>query len=501
MTARKVLVSIFFNYLGAITVSLVGFIATPIVLHHLGKAAFGAWGLIAALIGYSSLLDLGVGLTVTRFVAERAHLSDRTELHRITSTAVTVYAVAGALLLVAGVVGAGPISVGFHLHGALREQFRIALSVMSVALGITFPGALYTGMNQGFGRFRQQNIMVMVQALTGTGVTIAIALLGGGLVPLAIGWTACVLAGFVMKVLYARWGLRLSPSPRGFDRARARTLISVSVWMFIINIAAKVIFNTDTVVVGSVLSTVAVAHYTVALGPATAVRTLTDQFNSVTYTSAASLRAQDEKLGLSRLLLEATRVITCFILPFLVLFLLWGRQFLALWVGPSLSASAPTLDVLVFGMLAVSVQATATQILLAHELQRRIAVIALLEAGVNLTLSIILAHTMGIEGVALGTTIPTTITAFGYYLPRACRLLGVSLTQVLVRLVPSAALSGAVFLLFRYVLPRIAFPSLIVFLIAAAAFVGILVLVGVLLDREGRETYLQMLPRRLRIHG
>ena len=496
MNARKILVSVFFNYLGAITVSLLGFVSTPIILGHLGKAAFGAWALIAAIIGYSSLLDLGVGLTVMRQVAQRAHLSDRAELRRITSTALTIYSCAGVVILIAGAVAAAPLAAAFHLHGALRHDFTIALILMSATLGLTFPGGLYTGINQGFGHFRQQSVIVMGQALLGAAVSLTIVLLGGGLVPLAIGWTASVLLAFVVKVGYAARAFQIVPNPRRFERGMARSLMSISFWMFIINLANKVIWNTDAVVVGSVISAVAVAHYSVALGPATAVRTLTDQFNSVTYTAAASLRAQDQRKAMQRLLLEATRVVVACILPFVVLFLLWGAQFLRLWVGPSMEPSATTLVVLVIGMLATSVQATATQILLASELQSRIAVVAVAEALANLICSIALAKGgLGIEGVALGTTIPTSITAFGYYLPKAARLLSVPLSDVLRRLIAPTALSVSAYIVFRFAVPELRFSSLAAFCAFAVVFVGALVLTGVLLDREERQTYVGVFRR------
>ena len=495
MNARKIFSSVFFSYLGAITIALTGFIATPIVLGHLGKAAYGAWGLIAAIIGYSSLLDLGVGLTVMRQVAERAHLSDRTELRRITSTALTIYSMAGLLIAIAGVCIAGQLGVAFHLHGALRHQFTIAMILMSVVLGLTFPGGLYTGINQGFGRFRAQGLIVTTQALVSLVVTIAIMLLGGGLVALAVAWTVVTALAFGAKVIYAARALGIVPNPRRFERPMARGMMSISFWMFIINLANKVIWNTDTVVVGSVIGAIAVAHYSVALGPATAVRTLTDQFNSVTYTAAASLRAQSQKQAMQRLLLEATRVVSSCICPFVVLFLLWGSQFLRLWVGPSLASSNPTLVVLVIGMLSTSVQATATQILLASELQSSIAVVAVAEALANLACSIVLAHIMGIEGVALGTTIPTTITAFGFYLPKAARQLSIPLHEVLRRPVGPLLLSAGAYTLIRLVAPKITFPSLPVFCAFAVVFVGVLMIIGVLLDPEERRTYIGIVVR------
>ncbi len=493
MNARKILTSIFFNYLGAITVSLVGFISTPIVLHHLGKQAFGAWALIAAIIGYSSLLDFGIGLTVMRLVAERSHVHDRSELRPMVSTALTLYSLAGLAIAVAGVFAAPYLGQAFHLRGPLRHDFVVALMIMSGTLGLTFSGGLYTGINQGFGHFRQQNLIVIGQALAGTTVMVVIATIGGGLIPLAIGWMACVLLGFVAKALYASLALGVTPDPRRFERGLAGGLLSISVWMFVINLANKVIWNTDTVVVGSIIGTIAVAHYSVALGPATAVRMLTDQFNSVTLTAAASLKAQDSRRELERLLLEATRVVVSCIAPFVVLFLLWGHQFLGLWVGPSLASAAPTLVVLVLGMLSTSVQATATQILLAFGRQRRIAVVAVLEALANLGCSIFLASRMGIEGVALGTAVPTTITAFGYYLPKAARLLSVPLTSVLKRLVAPVGLCGAAYVIMRFAVPPIRFGSLLQFCIFTVAFVGTLIVTAIMLDGQERRTYLGIL--------
>jgi len=241
-----------------------------------------------------------------------------------------------------------------------------------------------------------------------------------------------------------------------------------------------------------VLSTVAVAQYAVALGPATAIRRLTDQFNSVSLTAASSLHAQGQHEGLRRLLIEATRVVTLFVCPFLVLFAVWGTDFLRLWVGPSLEGSAATLVALVFGILALSVQATATQVLLALGRQRIMSVAAVLEACVNLTLSIVLAHHIGILGVALGTTIPTSVAAFGFYIPYAARLVGLPLQRIYRRLVLPVAISALAYGALRWAPADVEFGSLVEFMCFAGAFVGVLIVAALLLDREERGTYLQL---------
>jgi O-antigen/teichoic acid export membrane protein len=495
MNARQIFAGIAFNYLGVATTSLVGFVATPIILHHLGHSVFGEWALLAALLGYTSLLDFGIGLTVMRLVAARAHLPDRTDVNRIASTGLVLYSVLGGVVCAAGLVACLFVGPLFHVHGARQTAFTGALAIMAVILGLTFPAGLYTGINQGFGHYRQQNTIVMAQSFAGAIAGIVAVVSGGGLIGLTLAWGACVFLGFIAKALYARRAYSVAPSLRLCNRDAARALVGTSVWMFLINLAGKVSWDSDAIVVGDVLGTAAVAHYAVALGPATAVRRITDQFSSVSLTAASGFQARDQVDRLRRLLLEATRGTWLVIMPFVVLFALWGHQFLTLWVGRSLSASAPTLVILAAGMLAGSMQASAGQVLIALGRQRQIAAIAAVEAVANLALSIALAHKMGIEGVAIGTAVPTTITSVFLYIPYAARLLAVPLHRVVARLLLPGAISGSAYLVFRFGASTIHFHSLPVFMFFSACFVGALAISGILLDREERHTYLGVIDR------
>jgi O-antigen/teichoic acid export membrane protein len=490
VNASKMVSSVVFNYIGTISVSLAGFLTTPIILHHLGKGDFGAWALVSSIVGYTALLDLGVGLTVMRMVAERAHLRDRTELREIASTGLAIYSAIGLVFVIAGAVAAPSLGHAFHMSGARLHDFTVALTIFAVVIGITFPAGLYTGINQGFGRFRQQNTIVVAQSLASVAASLATVALGGGLIALAAANAAVALGAFVTKIFYAARAFGIVPSPFRVKRSMVRVLMGVSAWMFLINIANKVIWDTDSIVVGSVLGAVAVSHYAVALGPATAIRRVTEQFNTVSLTAAASMKAQRDRAGLQRLLTEGTRMVTIVIAPFFFLLLLWGGDFLRVWVGPSLESSASTLVVLVLGMFASSVQATSTMVLLALERQRTMAYVALAEAACNIGLSIFLAGKVGILGVALGTAIPTSITAFGFYVPYAARLLELPLTRIARRLVLPVAASGTAYAALSVVAPHIVFGSLIAFCAVAGLFVLGCIAASMLLDPEERGTYI-----------
>jgi O-antigen/teichoic acid export membrane protein len=146
--------------------------------------------------------------------------------------------------------------------------------------------------------------------------------------------------------------------------------------------------------------------------------------------------------------------------------------------------------VLVLGMFASSVQATSTMVLLALERQRTMAYVAIVEAVCNIGVSIFLATRMGILGVALGTAIPTSITAFGFYVPYAARLLELPLTRIAKRLVLPVSVAGAAYAAGRLVAPHVAFGSLVAFCAVAGVFVLACIAASMLLDREERATYI-----------
>ena len=57
------------NYATIFLTNIIGLIMTPFILNHLGKAEYGIYLTIGALVGTISLLDFGLNNTVVRFVA------------------------------------------------------------------------------------------------------------------------------------------------------------------------------------------------------------------------------------------------------------------------------------------------------------------------------------------------------------------------------------------------------------------------------------------------
>ena len=58
------------NIVGQVIPLVVGVVATPYTIRHLGPERFGILSLAWIIVGYFALFDLGIGPATTKFVAE-----------------------------------------------------------------------------------------------------------------------------------------------------------------------------------------------------------------------------------------------------------------------------------------------------------------------------------------------------------------------------------------------------------------------------------------------
>ncbi len=58
------------------SISLVTFIIAPVVMRRLGDTAYGVWGLISRILGYSFRLDFGIRIAVARYVGRHLALDE-----------------------------------------------------------------------------------------------------------------------------------------------------------------------------------------------------------------------------------------------------------------------------------------------------------------------------------------------------------------------------------------------------------------------------------------
>jgi O-antigen/teichoic acid export membrane protein len=419
-----------YNYLGTLSISLLGFFITPFLIRFLGIDTFGAWALLGAFMAYTSLFDFGVGLAGMKLVAEHSIETERKRINELFSNVVLTYVALSLLLFAVGLSLIPFLHDIFKVPTYLQHDFTTAYIIFVVSAGISFSGASFSGMLQGLHDFKSYNKAIILQAVGTTLSALIVGSLTHSLVYMALSNAAITIGIWLFKasMLYAK-GLRLSRAH--ISKATIKHIFNFSSAVFVVNVAARIIFDTDTVIIGIFSGTAAVASYQVAQNPNTALRKIGDQLNSVTLTAASKLYTSGKIRELQDLYLNATKYSLIIMLPFLVCVSFLAKDFLRTWVGPHFESAYLVLIFLSYGIAIVNIQATATQVILSIGKHRRLAYILSAEAIANLVLSIILLKHIGIAGVALGTTIPTFFTAVFYSLPQAAMHLELSYSRLI----------------------------------------------------------------------
>jgi O-antigen/teichoic acid export membrane protein len=401
---------------------VVPFFLTPFVVGHLGSLAYGIWILAVSTVSYLNLLDLGLRSAIVRFVSKaRAEGKVGEAQSAINAALVFRVGVAGGIgLLSVGLAFAFPHM--FKVPPAMAYAAKVTVLLCSLGVAVTLLCGVFGAVLSAIHRFDVLSSISIGQTVARASGVLLILHSGRGLVALAY-WEFCIVcvAGMVT------WGAARACFPEGkvrLHRPEMETLRKISSYSFVtflIVIAVQVVFYTDNLVVGAVLSVSVVTYYTIGGSLAMYSGQVSAALGQTFIPLASTLDAAGRPNDLQRLLLRGTQVLLALSLPIDVALVLRGKTFIGLWVGPQYSeVSGTVLQILMISQFFSVANATASQIAFGVEKHKAVAKQATAEAALNLGLSVVLAKTIGVYGVAWGTSISMAVMHLAFW-PRHVR--------------------------------------------------------------------------------
>jgi O-antigen/teichoic acid export membrane protein len=416
-----------------LTNMLVPFFLSPFTVHHLGNALYGIWVLIISSVVYFNLLDLGLRNAVVSFVARAYAQGAHEEAGRVTSTAIWLRIGIGLLILVLSAVLAVVFPLVFSIPHALFATVRLAVVISAMGIASTLVFGVTGAILSAIHRFDLISSVTIVRALLRASGLVWLLSHGHGLVALAL-WELSV---SIMVGLVQTWlCLREYPELRGGlgwpEWEMTRKIWAYGSYASLITLAGAVMYHTDNIVVGAMIGSTAVTFYAIAGNLGSSAREVVTALTSTFTPMASSLDAAGKTEQLRRLLIQGTRASLILFLPITCALFFRGQTFIGLWMGREYSAvSGVILQILLLNYALTTANVTSCGIAYGLAKHRPIMVWALIEAAVNLTLSIFLAHRIGIYGVAWGTAIAGLICNLLFWPRYTARLVQISPAEYL----------------------------------------------------------------------
>ena len=350
LLARNVAV----NLVGWVLPAAVALFAVPSLTRGYGAERFGLLSLVWSLVGYFTLLDLGLGRAVTQLVAARLGRATPSELAAVAWTALTLLAAIAPLASV-------PLFVEAHALAArvLRTTADVQpdVAVAARVLAFAVPLAVVTSGLRGL--LEAMQAFPIINALR---IPIAVLTYAGPLVVLPFAprdrlltWAVIALGvGRALVTLAHAWAVfRTIPWMRSAPRwsARdARQLLSMGGWLSVSNLLAPVLIVADRFALANASAASVTGYYAAAQEVATKMWLFTGALFPVFFPAIALVwRSAPERA--SALADRSTRVVLGGLFPVALALVIGAPELLRAWLGAAFAAeSAAPLQVLAIGL-------------------------------------------------------------------------------------------------------------------------------------------------------
>ena len=495
-TGATLSVNIFANFGGYLVSAATAFLISPVLIHGLGDARYGVWSLVADLIGYYGLLDVGIGGAVSHYVARYLGKNDRSGVRETLSTALITLTGMGLVVMAIGCALIVAFPHIFDTRGVNLNEIRSALLIMSLTIGVSFPMAVFNASLIGHRRMDIVNANeVSIRILVAIASWIVIKH-GSGMVGLAMVVASGRILSWVAGIIASKRVGAPFPARRFFRLGQLQELISYGGKNALINIAMLINYRTDSFVVGIFLGVKWITFFSIG---STLVQYCSDAILAVTRAFTPHLTHEDsrgEDSELKRLYLLGVRLAGLLATSAAAYLLVFGKDFIRLWLGPAYVSGPLTYrsDIVMMVLLGASfprlLQNISWQLLLATRNQSYLMWLIIGEACANLTLSLILVRWYGLLGVALGTMIPVIISQAGLLPAYVLRTYHIPLREYGIKGLGRPFLCGGViFILTRWmvgVYPPVAW-SVLFSQVILAALLGVTLIMVVGLTHEERQ--------------
>ena len=409
------------------TITLSGLIVLPLNIRYLGESDYGLWILVTSITTYFSILELGYGGGIVKFVAEYRARRNARALNEILSTMFYVFTGIGILVYLCAIVISFYLPHIFNLDSTQARTGQIVFLIAAANVALHFVFSVYGGVINGFERYYLNNMLGGFFNVAAAVVNVIMLWLGAGLIELV---AATTFVRILPYWIYKRNAYKVFPELQIrrdlFRSDRLRELTAFSAYLAVIDWSSRLAYATDSFVLGMFLNTAVVGIYAVAQRLTEALLRLTHQLHNLLFPAIVHLSVAGTVESQQRIMVKATRFQLAVSIALCGSIAAVGDVLIRAWVGPGFDAAVVILQLLSAVVVLRTLMAMPSTVLKAVGRHKYVAVASCTAAVVNLVLSIIGVKLFGMAGVATATLIPAAAMALVFIFPHACRAVGLS---------------------------------------------------------------------------
>ena len=401
-------VGIILNYANMILGNLIPIFYTPVMLSLLGQSEYGLYKLSGSVTSYLSLISLGIGSAVTRYLIKAREEEGRDAEERFLGLFMVIFRIIALLALIIGTALTLNLRrwYGASLTADELARMKILVFLMVCNTALSFSQSPYVAVVGAHEKFIFQQCINIVTTCVGPLLNILMLVLGFASIGMAISTLIIGILCRLVFTLYTSKRMGIRPRYHNMPTSALREILTFSFWVFVSNVVGQLYNATDTVMMGALpeLATTGVAVYSVG-----------NVFNSVVFSltiGISSLLAPKvnrmvfsgtDNMVLTDLAIRVGRVQGLIFGLVVSGFVVFGRQFTYLYAGDGYQDAYWVALLMMIPNMVPLVQSICLNVITARNQHKFRALVYLGIALANVVGTWFLMQIMGIIGAALMT--------------------------------------------------------------------------------------------------
>lgn len=384
-----------------------GIIYTPWMIHTLGDDQYALYALAISVINIF-LIDFGIGAAVTRFLSIFYAEKKYEEAEKFLGIVYVVYILISFVIAIVLIIFYFVIDkIYLKLTADELIVFKRLFLIVATYSVISFPFQPQSGILIANEKFAFLKACNLGQKILTVGLIIVFLIMGGDV------YTFVVINAFsaFVFILVKFFIIRKSTNQKiYFGKPKynmAKKIFDFSIWVCIIGIAQRFIFNIMPTIIGAMIGSVEITLFSIASIIEGYCYVFTDAINGMFMPKVS--RIMNESEGKNAKLFNLITLVgryQIFTLGLLYIgFICLGKQFIMLWMGPGYELVYYGVIAMVFSSLFSAPMQVANTGLLVKGIVKPQAFIKIITAFINVICAILLLPQIGIMGAFISVLI------------------------------------------------------------------------------------------------
>ena len=388
--------------------TLIQLLYVPFLIRRLGQSEYGLYSLVASIIGYLTIMDFGFGNAIIVYTSKykaQNKLKEEKKLHGMFNLIFKIVGIIAALLglllflNVNNLFGNTMTSIEIH-------KMKIMMLILSFNLMITFSFNIYSCIITAYEKFVFQKIISIIGLLLKPLIMLPLLFLGFKSIAMCFIITIVNIIVLISNYVYCRKKLKKKPKYIGFDKVLLKTILGYSIWIFLSVIVDKINWSLDNFLLGALSGTVSVSIYSLS----SQINQMYIMFSTaisgvlLPYSSKMVAKKYSDK-KLTEFVTKTGRIQLYIVGLIISGFIIFGKDFILLWVGKKFSDSYGISIALMLPMIIPLIQNSGAAIVQAKNKFKFVTLVLIGTSILNIVISIPLIKLYGALGAAFGTAI------------------------------------------------------------------------------------------------